>query len=548
MSTKKYNNEWKNYLNMLNYYNVNDICLKFVNQLKLDEEKYNQGTDVSDCALNTPRSKSSINKKFNIAYILATTLYPMKEGKDILMEKRWSYMQYQRLISKLSKAFKVQLERDEQIKNEYKEIRKTHVRKNFCELKKKSLSDLIINPTPMTVEVSPIEDLQPFYNFLSSNDVVINGYKEFKRGIQYDDGRMDLCKQVVGPPHIDALMEALGNNTQIEHFLLGNNIIGMNGALAISKFLKISKSKIKTWYLAGNELDSNCIQLISEALKDDDVCNALWLKRNPLKPEGGKYISELLKYNKYIKVLDLQNTGILDEGIRYIFEGLKDNNTLRQLYLDANGITVQGAKYISRYFDYLVENNIKGITSLWLSINRIDDEGVILLSESLKNYKYLKRLCIGSNRISDIGISSLYQSLVNHENLIVLDIGLYKSTSDLQELPNNIGDLGAKWIAKFIEHNKSLKVLSILHNNISNEGLEEINISLQKNKTLLSLYYEQYGLDILPKLKHDIKNKLKENIQNNLGLSYTQFMNNNVRFIKGSKKLRFIDSNYRNNM
>ena len=35
---------------------------------------------------------------------------------------------------------------------------------------------------------------------------------------------MDLCKQVVGPTHIEALCDAVGTNPYVKHFLLGNNI------------------------------------------------------------------------------------------------------------------------------------------------------------------------------------------------------------------------------------------------------------------------------------------------------------------------------------
>lgn len=49
---------------------------------------------------------------------------------------------------------------------------------------------------------------------------------------------MDLCKVVVGPPHIGALMDSLKSNTFVKHFLLGNNIIGPTGAKHIAHFVK----------------------------------------------------------------------------------------------------------------------------------------------------------------------------------------------------------------------------------------------------------------------------------------------------------------------
>ena len=49
-------------------------------------------------------------------------------------------------------------------------------------------------------------------------------------------------------------------------------------------------------------------------LESDKQVKALWLKRNPLKPEGMVPIRNLLQKNTFLKVLDLVNCGLLDEG------------------------------------------------------------------------------------------------------------------------------------------------------------------------------------------------------------------------------------------
>jgi hypothetical protein len=82
---------------------------------------------------------------------------------------------------------------------------------------------------------------------------------EFPRGIFYSDGRMDLCKQVVGPGSISPLMDCLRHNSHIRHFLLGNNVIGHVGARAVSDFIA-HNSKVVTWYLAGNCIDAEGVE------------------------------------------------------------------------------------------------------------------------------------------------------------------------------------------------------------------------------------------------------------------------------------------------
>jgi Ran GTPase-activating protein (RanGAP) involved in mRNA processing and transport len=545
-------NQWTNDLKKLKDQTIaiEGLVDKMIDQLNKDHENSKKNLSVSDCALYAPRLDSSLDKKYMIAKRIAFKLFPTNElNKDPVVMRRWTYIRYQQLLSLLTKIFKEQIEKEETLKNRYKDVRKTHQRKYFCELKKQPLSNLITHPIPMPVNISSLEELQPFFDHLKNNDAIMGNKLQFDRGIHYDDGRMDLCKQVVGPPHIGVLMESLRNNSQIEHFLLGNNIIGYAGAKAISDFIKGEHlPKIKTWYLAGNEINDEGIKLIADALKYNTHCEALWLKRNPIKAIGVKYLAELLEVNNHIRILDLHNIAMLDEGCQTLFTSLKKNTGLRHLYVDANGITVEGVKSICQYFDYLVQENRKGITSLWIDINRIDDEGTILLSHSLKNYKYLKRLVMGSNRITEVGTQAVCDALVNSSTLEVLDLGLYKSTSDLSELPNNFGDAGAQHIAEFIEKNKSVKVMSVLHNNISEKGLEMINDALQKNDHLLYIYYEQYGINIPQALKQSMKNKLSQNIERTYHMEFSEFMKDKLRYIRGSEKLKNIDSDYRNKM
>jgi len=185
---------------------------------------------------------------------------------------------------------------------------------------------------------------------------------------------------------------------------------------------------------------------------------------------------------------------------------------------------------------------------LWIDMNRLDDEGMTMIANSLKNYPYLKRLYVGSNRLTDVGVKALCDALVNHQNLIVFDLGLYKSTSDLGELPNNFGDKGAEHIAEFIKKNKSVEVVSILHSDVTLDGLHKINTALQQSDNLMYVYYEQYGLFIPQELRDTLKTKMELNIQKKYNMNYQDFCNQKLRYIRGSNKLKNIDSVYRNRM
>ena len=403
----------------------------------------------------------------------------------------------------------------------------------------------------MKVEVAPLEELKPFFDYLKSNKSIEPNFfdkdrksmcHKFTRGALYEDKRLDLCKQVVGEPFIQELMDCLIYSDKVEHFLLGNNIVGTSGAIAISNYIK-SKHNIKTWYLAGNNLDKDGIKYICDALADDSVCTDLWLKRNPLGPQGATHIKYLLEHNKTIDTLDLHNTGLLDDGCKEIFDGLRSNTCVKLLYLDSNGLTQKSAKYIAEYFDYLVANDIYGIDSLWMDINRFEDDGIIEIVKSMSKYRHLTRLAIGSNGFTEKAMEQIYESFKNHPVLKVLDLGMYKSTSDLQEITNRISDLGAEYVCKLVEENTVLEYLSITQNGIEIEGISKIIDAVQNNNSLIQFEIQQYGLVLSQELVKKFKIKLGENRINKAISDVGKY----VRVLKHTEKIINIDSIYRNN-
>ena len=416
----------------------------------------------------------------------------------------------------------------------------------------------------MPVDISDYESLEPFLTYLSKNKEIIPNHEyrskdlatdnnlseeknvkncmKFEKGALYTDGRMDLCKQVVGPTWIEKLMLSLTDNDKITHFLLGNNIIGTKGAKSISDFLlNTHKPKIETRYLAGNDIDHEGIKMIVKGLIGDKDMKYLWLKRNPLYANGIKYIADLLKYNDNIKILDLHNTAMFDEGLNNLVVGLNENNSLRHLYICANGIS-----NINSLCDYFKNKSSKGITSLWMDLNRIGDEEMSKLLISLKNYPYLKRLFIGSCGLTSKITETIYECFKDSKSLKVLNLGMYKSTNDMGEVANKIGDDGCIYIGKLIKENKSIQFMDLNYNCITEKGIEILNESLKDNDTLLFLNVIQFVLDYNSKAYLLLRDKLKNNIKN---MNYKKEKIENItRYLKHSSKIQLIDSIYRNKM
>ncbi len=510
--------------------------------------------DVTDIAFKMPTlrgTKQQMAKDLSRAIYLAIYDKEVNESSPI-EERKQSYINYTKLKAALKKAYVLQATQRNVAAYKPLSCKLTPFHKarydvaTYHAAKSLGLSDQITKPTAMPVEISTLDELQSFFDRLENPTQAvavktddIGSYEEFKRGAYYTDGRIDLCKQVVGPTHIERLMKSFRMNPNVTHFLLGNNIIGPVGAKAIADFISDpdKKSNIQTWYIAGNDIDSAGAAQIAAALAYDEHCKDLWLKRNPVGDGGAKALALMLLTNKSIRTLDLDNTAIYDEGCVSIFEALKTNTTLRSIYLDANGLTHVSAKAIADYIRHKALTGSPGLTHLSISINRLEDAGAILIADALRETKYpLKCLVLGGNRIELSGLKSILLYAMESTELTVLDIGYYKATADMGELPNSFGDVGARYLAAFIMLNTPLRYLGFHNTHITD--LTSIKAAMQFNTNLYMVSPEQFQLSCAELYDYCLRNS---------GLTLDEHKDM-VRRLKHGDNIWVIDSIYRNNM
>mmetsp|Transcript_23137 Transcript_23137/g.50316 ORF Transcript_23137/g.50316 Transcript_23137/m.50316 type:complete len:344 (+) Transcript_23137:130-1161(+) len=309
---------------------------------------------------------------------------------------------------------------------------------------------------------------------------------------------------------VSLLMESLSANPGITRLLLGNNIVGDKGAEAMAKLIKSGQSPLTTWYIAGNEFTAQGLSTFREAVAHDDKVDALWLKRNPLMPQGGDVLAKLLHTNTHIVTLDVVNTGLLDAGVTALVRALEVNHTLQHLYLGANGCSPA----VTEVFRDLYLKQPLSLRSLSFAVNRLGDAGATTLAEviALPNASNLERLSLASNRISAPGATALAQSLSKASPaLVFVDLGFSKSTVALNELGNNIGDVGATAFADALQHNTSLRSLSLIQNNISTVGAEALSAATNTNTTLTTLDLATFGLEHSRAVREALSAALKRN-------------------------------------
>ncbi|CAF4933456.1 unnamed protein product [Rotaria sp. Silwood1] len=457
---------------------------------------------ISNCAKEAPRiSNNPKNINTVMAKDIARYMHPlsptaMNNERQLKAEKGYAYLLYKRLISAvcqvLEKASPTFV--NEQARSRNRKDRALRLTKEQREeLLNAPPSTYITNPEPEPVVPCALEDLQPLFDHLTSNKSGPGDENQpvvFTRGTIMSGGRLDLCKQVVGPQGIQPLLNAMKNSDVVNRLLLGNNIVGLPGAQAISNYIRFNQdSHIDTWYIAGNNFDSECISLICNALVNDMKVKALWLKRNPILTSGVVHIAQMLRTNHYLQTLDLLNTGLLDEGCKILFDAFKVNRTLKHLYLDTNGLTVKSGRIIRLHF----EENDNQLESLYLSCNAFGDGGTSEIAVGLKHDQHLKRLGLASNCIGPDGVRALVDALIAHPSLQQLNLGFMKATILLGGLDNVIGDEGAGEVSRLIRSNEYIRSIDLTFNGISQRGLMKLRDALRENRTLTTLKVLQFG-------------------------------------------------------
>jgi uncharacterized protein (DUF924 family)/Ran GTPase-activating protein (RanGAP) involved in mRNA processing and transport len=407
---------------------------------------------------------------------------------DEKRQKLLSYNQYHKIMSRLCKILHPP---------ESKPMPKKHVpRTNLDKLMAAPLDPLILNPRAEPVDISVPELLKPLYDYLENkadNICEKNADVEFIRGTVCADGRLDLCKQVIGPIGVmdqisELKFDSLLETPKVKHLLLGNNICGNELGKQIAKFIASGKSALTTWYIAGNDMDVDGIRDLCEVLATDKQVKQLWLKRNPLRAQSIPPIINMLSHNTMLEVLDLTNTGLMDEGAINLISNL--NQTLQYLYLSSNGLTSKTCEVVA---SHLHKSNLKQIG---LGCNRLGDMGAKYIADMLMHPECkLLALEIASDGISHVGAQYIAKALETNRTLVSLNMGFLKSTNDLKEVPNIIGSEGGIAFAKALETNNTLRHLDLTYTGIQQAGIERLAKTLTNYVSgLISINIEQFGI------------------------------------------------------
>ncbi|MEU7551402.1 gala protein [Streptomyces sp. NPDC044571] len=331
----------------------------------------------------------------------------------------------------------------------------------------------------------------------------------FPVGTLRADGRVDLCKQGLGPAGAARVVSAAAHSPLARHLLLGTNSIGDEGARTLADALREGQSGgpdagtpaghgLHTLYLGCNRIGPEGVAALAGVLADDTTVRALWLKRNPLREDGARTLAALLRRNRTLRTLDLVNTGIEAGGVRLLLDALRERGTpLERLFLGGNGLTAQAAPLLAA----LIRE--AGVRELYLPANHLGDEGAAVLAEAAASDPARPvRLGLGGNGIGPAGARALADALGGIE---ALDLGRAMSERILGSAGNTTGDEGAYALAAALP-GSPLRRLELRHTGLTGRGAKGLLAAVPDRSPL---EYVGLGPGLPRKVKRSFTTRLR---------------------------------------
>ncbi|XP_060027914.1 leucine-rich repeat-containing protein 34 isoform X2 [Erinaceus europaeus] len=244
--------------------------------------------------------------------------------------------------------------------------------------------------------------------------------------------------------------------------------------------------------------------LLCRVLRKNLNFQGLDMRYNSISDVGAYYASKLLQKNKTLKYLRMTGNKIENEGGMFFAAMLQINSSLEKLDL---GDCDLGMQSVIAFATVLTQNQ----TVMGININRPvlygeQEESTVHLSNMLKENYHLAELHVCKHGITNYGMKYLCDALFLNSSLRYLDVSCNRITQDamvfladvlktnttLEVIDlsfNRIENAGANYLSKTLaSHNRSLKALSVVSNNIRGKGLVDLSQAMQENLVLSNIY------------------------------------------------------------
>ena len=343
---------------------------------------------------------------------------------------------------------------------------------------------------------------------------------------------VDLSDNYLGINTVKCLGNILYNFDRISRLNLSKNYLGDKGIAIIINSLKNSISLIYL-NIASNNITCKGGEFIfrkmiyQQSLLDLNISTIEGSIRNRLTSIGVKDIELYLKNNHLIEILNLSGNSIKNEGFISLCKGLNHNNSLTSLKISHNEIGEKGIILGLK----CIQNLVIKLTILDISKNKIMNEGLIKLTDKLKDFpnlyslnlsfcgfefeafqyliqvlqynRKIEALNVSGNKLkskkfislksffSFLGIKSLNMAKCNLCDESALDLGeCIEENCTIKKLnisDNEITDIGFKSFSRLFYNNLTIEYFDCSSNFLTDAGIKNIIKSLEVNTSLKSI-------------------------------------------------------------
>jgi hypothetical protein len=285
-----------------------------------------------------------------------------------------------------------------------------------------------------------VQDLAPLLDWLLTGGPAA-GRRDFPAGTAMPDGRLDLCKQALGPEGAALISRALRSGSAeaaggVRHLLLGTDGLGDRGAAAVVE--DTAGTSVETLYLGCNGITAAGACRIADGVRaSQHVVTGVWLKRNPLGTGGGQAAAELIGAAAALRTLDLVQTGLDPAGTAVLAEAVlaaaAGGRRIERLYVGGNRLGHLGAAPLAA----LISAGALG--ELYASACALGDDGALLLASALERAPYgrLARLSVASNGIGPRATARLVAAAAA-AGVELLDLGRVRAAGTLGAPDNHV--------------------------------------------------------------------------------------------------------------
>ena len=274
------------------------------------------------------------------------------------------------------------------------------------------------------------------------------------------------------------MVAALTSNTGIKQLWIGENHFTPNGISVIlqpliQQFMATFKSTLEVLDLSYTnvtlkETADNILIVVSSS----NEIKQLWLEGNNLSSQSITTMANALKKCRKLLVLSLRNNNICDGEGDVLSEALSGKSNLQQLYLGNNQLEDRGVIKMTEAL-----NTIHGLLTLDLMNNNISEVAADALATVITSCRLLEQLYLGDNKLRSTGAIKI---------AIAIQQAACRSTLRVLDLSNNgIGsdERVADEISRAVGNTELLTVLILDDNALSVDGLLKITRSLGQSES-----------------------------------------------------------------